>query len=236
VKQPRVAVAATGVANLASMLAALARAGADAAATKDADELAEAEFAVLPGVGAFGAAAAALRSGGMDLAFEERYRRGSPSLGACLGMQLFFEGSEESPGSAGLGILPGVARRFGSGLPLPQLGWNRVFAQRAAQGEKSAETGLACASGTEVAPPPARPAIREGWAYFANSYRVAEAPPGCAAWLADYGESFLAALEAGGEGVLRPALLLCQFHPELSGRWGLGLLARWLGTAEGSSA
>jgi imidazole glycerol phosphate synthase glutamine amidotransferase subunit len=210
---PRVAVAATGVANLASVLAAFARAGAVATPTADPGALADAELAVLPGVGAFGAAMAALRSRGLDRAFAERWRRGAPSLGICLGMQLFFEGSEESPEAEGLGILGGVARRFRRGLPLPQLGWNYVFAR--------------CAKTL---------ALREGWAYFANSYRIEAAPEGAASLSAEYGETFVAALEAGPATDGRPALLLCQFHPELSGRWGGELLARWLRPGEGGRA
>lgn len=214
--RPKVAVAATGVANLASVLAALGRAGADCSPTTDADALADADFAVLPGVGAFGEAASALRGRGLDRALLERWKRGAPTLGVCLGMQLFFEGSEESPGVAGLAILPGTIRRFASGLPLPQLGWNRV---EAAPGLR-ADRGI----------------LREGWAYFANTYRLDSQPDACGAWFSDYGERFVAAVEAGEARGGGPSLLLCQFHPELSGRWGLGLLKRWLGAVEGSEA
>ena len=211
----RVAVAATGVANLASVLAALRRAGAAAEAVAAPRALAEAELALLPGVGAFGAAAAALRARGLDEAFLERWREGRPSLGICLGMQLFFEGSEESPGAAGLGILPGKARRFGPGLPLPQLGWNRLAAGPAG----SREAAL----------------LEPGWAYFANSYLIGEAPAGSIAYRASYGEDFVAALEAGPLSDGRPALLLCQCHPELSGAWGAALLSRWLAGGKGGS-
>jgi len=250
--RPKVSIAATGVANLASMRAALVRAGAEAVATTDADALAEADLAVLPGVGAFGEAMEALRSLGLDLALAERWKRRAPTLGVCLGMQLFFEASEESPDVVGLGILPGTIRRFASGLPLPQLGWNRVAADGAGGGAGAARPGTAEGASSSGG------IVEAGWAYFANSYRLDTAPPGCRAWLSDYGERFVAALEAGfeesgaapagrpaaggraapggGPGSGRPALLLCQFHPELSGRWGLGLLRRWIGAAEGSEA
>ena len=142
-------------------------------------------------------------------------------MGVCVGMQVFFEGSEESPGVAGMGIAPGLLRRFPGDLPVPQLGWNRV---------RPAERG----------------AVGEGWAYFANSYRLSEAPTGFATSWAEYGEPFVAALErplAGGEDprprAARPSLLLCQFHPELSGPWGLGLIRAWLGAsveAEGGTS
>lgn len=193
-----VAIAMTGVSNSSSVVAAFNRIGASPRLAPDAESLARADFAVLPGVGAFGAAARALRERGMDEALRWRYAKGLPTLGICLGMQLFFEASEESPGVSGLGLLPGVVRRFRSAVRLPQLGWNRV-----------GKGG---------------PLLAEGWAYFANSFRVTEAPPACDVSRADYGESLIAALERGQGG----GLLLCQYHPELSGPFGLSLLERWL--------
>jgi imidazole glycerol-phosphate synthase subunit HisH len=194
--KPRVAFATTGVANLASIMAAFRRLGAQPCLAADPADLACAAFAVVPGVGSFGSAMAALKAAGMDAAIRDRITRGAPTLGVCAGMQVFFEASEESPGVAGLGIVAGAFKRFPPTLPVPQLGWNRVA-------------------------PLASGLVREGWAYFANSYRLTEAPALFAASLADYGETFVAAAE-------RPALLLCQFHPELSGPWGLALLGRWL--------
>ena len=219
------ALAATGVANLASIMAALRRAGTEPFLASSPQELVAADFAVLPGVGSFGSAMTALKAAGMDEAFKHRVARGLPTLGVCAGMQLFFEGSEESPGVAGMGILPGFFRRFPADLPVPQLGWNRVVPREPRTG------GL----------------LREGWAYFANSYRLSENPKGFSqrfsqrfsegfsqgfpeglstAW-SEYGEAFVAAIE-GGEG---STLLLCQFHPELSGPWGLELLGSWLARA-----
>jgi cyclase len=202
--RPEVAIAATGAANLASVLAGFARAGAEARLVAAPKEILDAEFAVLPGVGAFGPAMAKLAAGGFDRAFVERVRSGRPTLGICLGMQLFCASSEEAPGVAGLGIVGAGVRRFDDGLALPQLGWNRLTCE---------SDGPSCLS--------------PGWAYFANSFRLAEVPPGFRAWKARYGEDFVAALEGLGPG--REGLLLCQFHPELSGPWGLRLLRRWLG-------
>lgn len=215
----RVALAATGVANLASIIAAFRRAGAEPFLASSPDELSAAAFAVLPGVGAFGSAMSALKAAGMDEAFKDRVARGVPTLGVCAGMQLFFEASEESPGVAGMGILPGLFRRFPPQLPVPQLGWNRVRPQA-----RDAQSGL----------------VREGWAYFANSYRLAESPEGfsqgLAVSLAEYGESFVAALQGTGGRGLEASLLLCQFHPELSGPWGLGLIRAWLGRGSEGAA
>jgi imidazole glycerol-phosphate synthase subunit HisH len=208
----RVAFAATGVANLASIMAAFRRAGALPYLSPDAEDLAGAAFAVVPGVGSFGSAMAALSAAGMDVAIRDRAARGVATMGVCAGMQLFFEGSEESPGARGMAILEGRLGRFPPCVPVPQLGWNRVFASGAAS-------------------PDGRSLVADGWAYFANSYRLTQAPAGVGASFAVYGESFLAAAE-------RPGLLLCQFHPELSGPWGQGLIERWLGSgrpAKGSA-
>jgi imidazole glycerol-phosphate synthase subunit HisH len=193
----RVAFATTGVANLESIMAAFRRAGAEPYLAPDAESLAAAGFAVVPGVGSFGSAMSALRASGMDEALRDRAARGEPTLGVCAGMQVFFEASEESPGVGGLCAVRGKLRRFSPDVPVPQLGWNRVRAGRSG--------GL----------------VRNGWAYFANSYRLAVAPEGFLGSWAEYGEPFLAAAE-------RPGLLLCQFHPELSGPWGQALIDAWL--------
>jgi imidazole glycerol-phosphate synthase subunit HisH len=216
----RVAFAATGVANLASIMAAFRRAGAQPYLAADPADLAGAAFAVVPGVGSFGSAMAALKESGMDSAIKDRITRRVPTLGVCAGMQVFFEASEESPGVAGLGIVAGVFRRFPPTLPVPQLGWNKIITPDAYL--DSAERSSA---GDE--PQRSQGLVLRGWAYFANSYRLTEAPSRFAASMAVYGESFVAAAQG-------PALLLCQFHPELSGPWGLGLLGRWL--AAGASA
>lgn len=195
----RVAFAATGVANLASIMAAFRRAGAEPYLAADADDLAGAAFAVVPGVGSFGSAMTALRESGMEGAVKDRASRKAPTMGVCAGMQLFFEASEESPGVVGMGIEKGELRRFSPSLPVPQLGWNRV------KKPASAGSGL----------------VQDGWAYFANSYRLTSLPTDLAGSWAEYGDRFVAAAE-------RQGLLLCQFHPELSGPWGQSLIERWL--------
>lgn len=154
---------------------------------------------VMPGVGAFGAAIGQLREHGFVDALTARIKANRPTLAICVGMQLLFETSDESPGVHGLGIIPGAITRLPDSVRVPQLGWNRVNA------------GSDCSL------------IEGGHGYFANSYRAA--PPsasGGAAATADHGGPFIAALEKGG-------LLACQFHPELSGPWGQALIQRWLG-------
>ncbi len=190
----------TGVANLASVRAAFVRLGCDlVAATRPAD-VADAAAVVLPGVGHFGAARAALDRAGLATALQQRLAAGLPTLGICLGMQLCCEGSDEAPGVPGLGLVPGCATRFPDRVRCPQMGWNRV--------DVAADAAL----------------LRPGHAWFANSFRLAEAPAGWTAATADHGGPFVAALERG-------SVLLCQFHPELSGGFGAALLERWLARA-----
>jgi imidazole glycerol phosphate synthase glutamine amidotransferase subunit len=195
--RPRVIVVRTGAANLASVLAGLRRAGADPTVSENVADIQAATWLVLPGVGAFGPAMQRLVEHNLVAALAERVRAGRPTLAVCLGLQLLAESSAESPGVAGLGVLPMRVTRFPDSVRIPQLGWNEVQADRAAVLQKS------------------------GYAYFANSYRLVEPPVGWTTAFADHGGRFVAALERG-------AVLACQFHPELSGQWGLDLLRRWL--------
>jgi imidazole glycerol-phosphate synthase subunit HisH len=151
---------------------------------------------VVPGVGSFGAAIAGLREAGLDAAIAARVSAGRPTLAMCVGLQVLFEASDESPDATGLAALPGRVGRFAGSVRVPQFGWNRVV------------------------PEPGCRFVQPGYAYFANSYRVLEAP-GCAVATAEHGGRFVAALERGG-------VLACQFHPELSGAYGHELIGRWL--------
>ena len=199
-----VAVVRTGTANLASVLAALRRAGAEPRVTADPDAVRRAERVVLPGVGAFEAAMERLRETGLDAALVERVRDARPTLGICLGLQLLGRASDESPGVVGLGIVPLVAHRFEGSIRVPQLGWNIVT------------------------PPTGSRFLEPGHAYFANSYRWdLPARSEQDRWTfaaSDHGGPFVSAAERG-------TVLACQFHPELSGAWGARLIARWLEAA-----
>jgi imidazole glycerol-phosphate synthase subunit HisF len=231
-----VSVVSTGTSNLASMLAALGRVGAtptvihgargrlgahDAAdesggrqvgesgevgevgegdgagGSEAARALLEAPLVVVPGVGAFAAARQSLVEAGLWGALGERLRAGAPTMLVCLGLQLLADGSDESPGAEGLGLVPGTIRKFPGGVRVPQLGWNLV--------EASPECRF----------------LESGHAYFANSYHLPEAPAGWQAARSRHGVPFVAAMERG-------EILACQFHPELSGDWGMSLLARWV--------
>lgn len=197
-----VVIARTGTANLASVVAAFERLGLGVRITENAAEFREASLAVLPGVGSFGACMGRLRELGLVEAISERIVAGRAMLGICLGMQVMCAASEESPGVEGIGMLPRVVRRFGAGVSVPQLGWNRV------------EPDVGCR------------VITPGMVYYANSYRLESAPEGWAAGRTDHGGSFIGAVERG-------PVVLCQFHPELSGAYGSALLRRWVEIAEG---
>jgi glutamine amidotransferase len=245
-----VVIASTGVANLASVHALCARAGIIPVVTENPEEIFNAEYAILPGVGAFAPAARRLRERGIGEAFRARFASSKFTMGICLGMQLMCESSEESADmevsgkmtttnvavaarscealasaeasqdreERGIGLVPGRIGKFAPGLPLPQLGWNRVIPIPGSEGQ--AKNGF----------------LEAGWAYFANSYRLADIPSGFGGARAVYGESFVAALtypENLSDGP--PKLLLCQFHPELSGLYGLDLFKRWLGIESSTS-
>jgi imidazole glycerol-phosphate synthase subunit HisH len=170
---PRVVIVRTGIANLASVQAGLERAGGDCVVTDDAADIAAAERVVLPGVGTMKAAMERLAQQGLVEVLAARVRAGRPTLAICLGLQLLFESSAESPGTAGLSVLPGHVTRFPEGVRIPQMGWNRVE------------------------PEPGASYLEPGYAYFANSYRVPAIPPGWSGAMAEHGDRWVAALERG---------------------------------------
>ncbi len=119
-----------GAGNLFSLASSLRHIGAEAAVTDDIDEIKKADRMILPGVGAFGDAAAALRERGLDSVIREEALAGKPLLGICLGMQLLFERSLEYGEHQGLGLIRGTVRPLEGyipeGLKIPQIGWNSL--------------------------------------------------------------------------------------------------------------
>jgi imidazoleglycerol phosphate synthase glutamine amidotransferase subunit HisH len=215
-----VAVVTTGTANTASVLAWLARAGVAARLVTEAREVELAAALVLPGVGAFGAAMAHLAAIGLVAPLRERLLARRPTLGICLGMQLLFESSEESPGIAGLGIVPGAVRRLPPIARVPHMGWNTVSPPLPLGEEMVAAPAAAEVRGRRVA----CTGIPPGLAYFANSYAALEHPDGWRTATTTHTIPFIAAISSG-------PVLACQFHPELSSAYGRTLLDLWLARA-----
>jgi glutamine amidotransferase len=190
--------------NTLSVTRALEKVGAAVDLTSDPERVALAEAVVLPGVGAFGDCVKKLAERGMDDACREAYGAGKPFLGVCVGLQVLFDGSEESPGVEGLGILPGAVRRFEVGdLKVPHMGWNVLDVAR----DHPLLEGL------------------DGEAfYFVHSYYPEPAEERDLIGTSDYGVKFCAA--AGREN-----LAAVQFHPEKSSRAGLKLYENFLAWA-----
>ena len=163
----------TGTANLASVAAAFHRAGCSVRISESADDAAQASLVVLPGVGAFGAVSDRLDALGLRTPLTNRIGAGRPTMAVCLGMQLLGEGSEESPGAAGLGVIPASATSLPAGVRRPQLGWNRIAA------------GAGCRL------------LSDGTAYYANSFKFDTVPNGWCGALTDHGGDFVAAIERG---------------------------------------
>jgi imidazole glycerol phosphate synthase glutamine amidotransferase subunit len=196
-----VVVVRTGTANLASVVAAMGRAGMEVEVTSEPTRVDDAARLVLPGVGSFGPVMGRINELGLGEPLARRINEGRPTLAICLGLQLLAGGSAEEPGMPGLEIFDAEATRFPGRVRVPQLGWNRIQAR----------------PGCEM--------LTDGAGYFANSYRLESVPDGWHGAISDHGGEFVAAIERG-------PVLACQFHPELSGSWGHGLIERWLAKGE----
>jgi glutamine amidotransferase len=196
----RVAVLDYGIGNLRSAEKALQRVGADARLTADPAAVAAADAVVLPGVGNFGRCMEALRESRLDTPALDAVASGRPFLGICVGMQMLFDASEESPGIAGLGVLAGTVRWLPATVKRPQIQWNVLVETRPSR----------LLAGV---PNPA-------WMYFVHSFHAAPADPGIVVATCEYGEPVTAAVE-------RANVAAVQFHPEKSAGAGLALLAGW---------
>jgi glutamine amidotransferase len=198
-----VAVLDYGVGNLFSMSNALKRAGLKVKITGDPEEIGSADAIVLPGVGNFGPASVNLQpfAGSISTALKADI----PMLGSCLGMQLLFERSEESP-EEGLGLLKGWVKRFQGDLKVPHMGWNTIKAARGS---------------------PLLEGIPDGeHFYFVHSYYPEPDEGDVTLAVTDYGGDFTSIVESG-------PLYGCQFRPEKSGKAGARLLSNFAGIVRG---
>ena len=196
-----VAIVDYGVGNLFSLRSSLAFIGADAVVTSDPCVLKKADKIILPGVGAFGDAAAKLRETGLGAVVVEEAGKGKPILGICLGMQLLLEKSYEYGEHEGLGLIPGEIRPIADVIPadlkIPHIGWNALYF-----GENKHPLFRYLSEGDHV--------------YFVHSYYGANCAESVIA-TAEYGAPLTAA-------VAKDNVMGCQFHPEKSGAVGLAIL------------
>ena len=194
-----------GAGNLPSVAKALAAAGVSVERSADPGRAVTADALVLPGQGHFGQVMEAFRASGFEGVVRDHLAADKPFLGICVGLQLLVEGSEEAPGIAGLGVLPGRVVRFpDAGVSVPHMGWNALHPF----GDSPLLEGVADGD----------------HAYFAHSYVVAfdeaAAAFGAGATTTYGATRFLSAVSRG-------ALHATQFHPEKSQRVGLRILANF---------
>ena len=189
-----------GMGNLHSVRKAVAAAGGAPVVTGDAALVAAADKVILPGVGAFGDCMRNLEQSGLIPVLRDHIRQDKPFLGICLGMQVLFEESEESPGVPGLGILPGKVIRIPTRLKIPHMGWNSLQLK---------------------APCPLLGGAGGRYVYFVHSYCCEPADKGLVTAVTGYGYPVVAAVQKG-------RVTGFQFHPEKSSAAGLEMLRKFI--------
>ena len=189
--------------NLKSVEKALAYIGENAVVTRERHELITAEKVILPGVGSFGDAMNKLAGYDLIDTISEIAKKGIPFLGICLGLQLMFQDSEESPGVKGLSLLPGRILKIPDcpGLKIPHMGWNSLTITPSGTQKARLFEGLP----------------EEPYVYFVHSYYLKAEDESIVAASAEYSTHIHASVEKG-------SLFGCQFHPEKSGEIGLEIL------------
>ena len=202
IARPVIAVVDYGIGNLHSAHKALVRLGADARLTDDVGLIADAAGVVLPGVGSFGACMAALRGRRLAEPVLDAAASGRPFLGICVGMQMLFADSEESPGVDGLGVIPGTVCWIPGDVKRPQMQWNIVSVVDDAD---PLFTGLESRS----------------WFYFVHSLHGVPDDESVVTATCEYGTTLNA-------GFRRGSVAAVQFHPEKSASWGLSLLGNFV--------
>ncbi len=199
--KPLIAVLDYGIGNLRSAQKGLQFVGADAQLTNDKKLIAEAHAVVLPGVGNFGACMTALREADLEDSVHDAIDSGRPFLGICVGMQMLFDKSEESPGVAGLGIVGGEIKWLPEGVQRPQMQWNRLNI-------KNHDVLFAGLS-------------ENPWMYFVHSLSAVAHDQSVVAATCSYGSELLAAVRVRN-------VFATQFHPEKSAAEGLQILENFV--------
>lgn len=190
-----------GVGNLHSVAKAVAKVGGDVKITSNAEDLICADKIILPGVGAFGDCMKNLVATGLIPTIREQIANKKYLLGICVGLQILFESSEESPQVEGLGIFKGVIKKIrAENLKIPHMGWNSVNF-----GESKIFAGVK----------------NNSYFYFVHSYHAAPENKNVIVATADYGEKITAAVESEN-------IFAAQFHPEKSGDVGLQVLKNFI--------
>ena len=198
---PLIAVLDYGIGNLRSAQKALQRVGADARLTTSGADAVIADAVVLPGVGAFGACMDALRDAQLEDVVYDAVASGRPFLGICVGMQMLFSSSEESPDARGLNVIEGEVKWIPSTLPRPQMQWNQLTITR----DDPLLRGLG----------------KEPWMYFVHSLHGVPRDPSHVVATTHYGEDLNVAFRKNN-------VFATQFHPEKSAASGLHLLQNFV--------
>ena len=189
--------------NIKSVEKAIQYLGEEAVVTRDRETILSADGVILPGVGAFGDAMDKLHAYGLVDVIHECVKRKIPFLGICLGLQLLFERSDESPEATGLGVLEGEIVRLPaeSGLKIPHIGWNNLkFPKKGRLFEGVPE---------------------DSYVYFVHSYYLKAKDPGIVTATTEYGATIHASVEKGN-------VFACQYHPEKSSKVGLKMLENFI--------
>ena len=189
--------------NIKSVEKALQKLGADVIITKDSQEILYADKVILPGVGAFGDAMNNLKKYGLDEVIHQVVEKGTPFLGICLGLQLLFERSDESPEAVGLGILKGEILRIpdAEGLKIPHMGWNSLHLQNNGRLFKDLK--------------------ENDYVYFVHSYYLKAEDEEIVKATTNYSVNIHASVE-------KDNVFACQFHPEKSSDVGLQILKNFV--------
>ena len=189
--------------NMLSVVKALGHLGQEPVITRDRETICLADKVILPGVGAFGDAMTRLNGYGLTGVIREVIAKGTPFFGICLGLQLLYDESEESPGIAGIGALKGTIKKIPTGeyKKIPHMGWNSLNFPNKGRLFKGIDEGA--------------------YVYFVHSYYLEAANRDTVTATCNYNVSIDASVECGN-------IFACQFHPEKSGTVGLQILKNFI--------